>query len=341
MYLYLMGRGHSGSTVLDIALGNAAAVESVGELAALGAPRWRSGEIPCSCGAPVDGCPFWREVRRRFEAAGGGDWGAAAEALYAHGHVRNFWRTLRADPDPAGAPADLAALARAAAALRDAMAAASGKPHVLDSSKEPTRALLLLKYLPGDARVVHLVRDPRGIARSHHWRIADGRGFLFLRRRFRATWTGPLFLLLGAASWTAGNLLAELVACRHPDRVLRLRYEDLRRDPAAAVRLVGSAFGLPVEDAALRLERGEALAVGHNVGGNHIRHERGGVRFDAGAEAARPPLPRWAELATLALCWPLMGRYGYPLRPAPAAAGGPPATPGAEAAGRTRSSGAA
>jgi hypothetical protein len=295
---------------------------------------------------PVGECPFWREVRRRFEEApGGGDWVAGITALYEHGHVRNFWRTLRADPgSAAGGPADLAALARTAAALRDAIAAASGKPHLLDSNKEPTRALFLLKYLPEDARVVHLVRDPRGIARSHHWRIAGGSGFLFLRRRYRATWTGPLFLLLGAASWTVGNLLGELAVRRHPGRVLRLRYEDLRRDPAAAVRLIGRTFGLPVEDAAARLERGEPLAVGHNVGGNHIRHERDGVRFDPGAEAARPPLPRWAELATLALCWPLMRRYGYPLRLAHGRPGGgpSPAAPGAESGdGRARPSGAA
>ncbi|HEX6013418.1 MAG TPA: hypothetical protein VFY87_16780 [Geminicoccaceae bacterium] len=60
------------------------------------------------------------------------------------------------------------------------------------------------------------------------------------------------------------------------------------------------------------------------MGGNHVRYE-GRVRFDAAAERARPPLPRWVAAATLALCWPLMSRYDYPLR---AAAPGGPATSG-------------
>jgi hypothetical protein len=76
------------------------------------------------------------------------------------------------------------------------------------------------------------------------------------------------------------------------------------------MRTIGRTFGVPVEDVVARLERGEPFAVGHNVGGNHIRHERE-VRFDPRTERARPPLPRWAELVTIALCWPLMRRYGY------------------------------
>src|SRR5215218_1700745 len=139
MYLYVMGRGHSGSTILDILLGGGAAVESVGELVS-GLRRY-DGKERCACGRPMRGCPFWAEVRRRFEAEG------------------HLWEDLVRE---SGA----------------AISAAAGKPHVLDSNKETARGLFLLKYLP-EARVVHLVRDPRGIAQSHRWRIREGRGFKF------------------------------------------------------------------------------------------------------------------------------------------------------------------
>jgi hypothetical protein len=310
MYLYVMGRGHSGSTILDILLGGGAAIESVGELVS-GLRRYH-GEERCACGCAMRECPFWGEVRRRFEAEGH-DWDGFARESGARTSVARWlptWLAGRDDP----AALRLAAMTRAAAG---AVAAASGKPHVLDSNKETARGLFLLKYLP-EARVVHLVRDPRGIAQSHHWRIREGRGFKFMRRRFAAGGvTAPLFLLLGAASWTVGNALCELTRRAYPDRVLTLRYEDLRDDPAGAVEAVGAAFGVPVADVVERLALGEAFPVGHNVGGNHIRLQ-GEVRFDGAAERARPPLPRWAELATLALCWPLMRRYGYgPGRAAP------------------------
>lgn len=310
MYLYVMGRGHSGSTVLDILLGGGAAVESVGEVVS-GLEHYDRA-ARCACGLLMRECPFWVEVRRRFEDDGH-DWAELVRRSKAQTDVRRWLPTRVAGPDNP----ELLMLAALTGRLARAIAAVAGKPHVLDSNKETARGLFLLRYLP-EARVVHLVSDPRGIVRSHYWRVRGGRGFLFMRRRFAAgRVAAPFLLLLSAASWTVGNALCELARRAAPDRVLRLRYEDLRDDPAGAVRAIGAAFGVPVEDVASRLERGEPFLVGHNVGGNHIRHERE-VRFDVGAERARPPLPRWAELVTVALCWSLMRRYDYAL-----ATGGP------------------
>ena len=324
MYIYVMGRGHSGSTILDILMGGGAAAESVGELCILGArglpgspsevvddPGKKAAAV-CSCGAPIAACPFWTAVRERF-AASGLEWQPSVRALFDHANVRNFWGTLVASRDPAKAPRRLAELARIVPALEAAITGAAGKPHLFNSNKEPTRALFLLKYHPG-ARVIHLVRDPRGIVQSHYWRIRGAHGFRFLRRHYEVgRWAAPFVLLLAAGSWVVGNLCAELAVRAAPERVLRLRYEDLRDDPAGAIRAIGAAFGLPVDDVLGRLERGEPFPVGHNVGGNHIRRERE-VRFDPGTERKRPPLPAWADLATTLVCWPLMRRYGYPLR---------------------------
>jgi hypothetical protein len=317
MYLYVVGRGHSGSTILDIIFGNSASTVSVGELCILGSRGVLDGRSVCGCRRKLLECPFWVKVRETFTAAGGGDWAKAMRAIYEHGNVRRFWHTWRASPG--APPPDLAALFRTICTLEQAITSTAGKPHLFDSNKEPTRALFLLKYHP-QAGVIHLIRDPRGIVRSHYWRVAGGKGFLFLRHRFKALRSGSFFLVLAAASWTVGNLLGELVRRSAPGRVMQLRYEDLRDDPVAAIHQIGTFFGLPIEDVAEKLLRQEPLATGHNVGGNHIRLE-GAVRFDSGVERSRPPMPRWAELATLALCWPLMLRYGYLGRPG---AGTPP-----------------
>ncbi len=316
MLVYIMGRPHSGSTILDILLGNGREVSGVGQLVSdINLPL-----NPCGCGARICDCPFWRQVRTRVEALGC-DWEKDGQALVDQAHIRRFWSTWRAaDDDPAQRR-----LAEISHIIARAVTEVSGKRLMLDSSKEPTRGLLLMRYLP-EARFIRLVRDPRSAVASHYWRLQKG-FFHFLRRTYPARPGGPLFLALAAASWTVGNLLHEFVARRDPGRVVVVRYEDLRERPAEEIRRIGAALGIDVSDVIDKLVRGDELGVGHIIGGNEVRLEKG-LRFDPGKQDRRPALPRWVGLMTVALCWPLMRRYGYPLRsPAPA-----PNPPGAEPA---------
>jgi hypothetical protein len=88
----------------------------------------------------------------------------------------------------------------------------------------------------------------------------------------------------------------------------------------------GSSAGVEgcVTDNAWR--HNDALKFRHIIGGNDVRLEPG-LRFDPQKERKRPKLPRWVERLTVALCWPLMRRYGYPLGSG-GGGGGPRAVPG-------------
>ena len=215
MYLYVMSRPHSGSTILDILLGNTASVESVGQLVS------DMGKLdnPCACGATIRDCPFWREVRARVEGAGV-NWDEAVAASVGQAHVGRFWATWRARADD---PA-MARLARITAVIAEAIAAAAGKAIVLDFDQGADARPVPCPLLPGRP-AIRLVRDPRGAVASHYWRLKDKGYFHFLRRDYRVPGLSPLFLALAAASWTVGNLLHELAASRAPGRVVRLRYE--------------------------------------------------------------------------------------------------------------------
>jgi hypothetical protein len=300
MLLYIMSRPHSGSTILDILIGNGAEVEGVGQLVS---DMGKLGN-PCACGSTIHDCPFWQQVRAQVEADGIG-WDEAVAASVGQAHIGRFWRTWRARPDDP----EMQRLVLITRKVTEAIAKVSGKPHVLDSTKEPTRGLMLAKFVP-EARLIRLVRDPRSAVASHYWRLKDKGYYHFLRRDRRVPGMGPVFLALAAASWTAGNLLGELVARQARGKVLLIRYEDLRDDPSGTLELIGRELGLDLADSVAKLRDGTPLGVRHIIGGNDVRLEAG-LRFDPARERSRRPLPVWVERLTVMLAWPLMRRYGY------------------------------
>ena len=254
MYIYVMGRGHSGSTILDILMGGGAAAESVGELCILGTRG-----LP---GSPSEVVDDPGKKAAASAAAGRRSRPARSGARCASASRRRAWRGSRPSAPSSTTPTSATSGARwwraatprrprggwpsspIVPALEAAITGAAGKPHLLNSNKEPTRALFLLKYLPG--RQGHPPRArPARIVQSHYWRIRGAHGFRFLRRHYEVgRWAAPFVLLLAAGSWVVGNLCAELAVRAAPERVLRLRYEDLRDDPAGAIRAIGAAFGL-------------------------------------------------------------------------------------------------
>ena len=238
-------------------------------------------------------------------------WAELAEASIAQAHKSRLLPTWLAGRAPERLPEALGRLVVMTRRLSEAVAAVSGRPVVLDSTKTASRGLFLLKYLP-EARLIHIVRDPRSVVASHRWRLPSGSTYLAKRRLYRGP-LAALALVEATVMWLAGNFLCELVARVDPGRVARLRYEDLRDRPVAEIRRLGTALGLDLEDVVSRFERGEAFPAGHMIGGNDVRLE-GKVRFDPGKEASREQLPRLLEGLTVLCCWPLMLRYGYPLR---------------------------
>lgn len=138
--VYVVSRGHSGSTLLDLLVSTHSQVISTGEAKML----YHHPNKRCTCGAASwEACPFWSAVDRRLQADSGS--GLADIPL---------------DSD------DLSDFARANRAFFSAVHAVSGKRMLLDSSKSITRLeKLLVSGL--DVRSIHLLRDPRGVVYSN------------------------------------------------------------------------------------------------------------------------------------------------------------------------------
>ena len=304
--LYVAGWGRSGSTLLDRMLGQVPSVFSAGELRDV----WLRGVIEdrlCGCGERFHACDVWSKIGQ--EAFGGWD-AVDVEAVHdLRVRLDRPWsppRVLTSRLSPA-LDGDVQRYVDHLSALYRAIADVSGARVIVDSSKIPTYALLL-RRIPGiDLRVLHLVRDSRGVVFSWQKQVVrpDGRGTDEMIR-------------YGAAGASAryvfyNGLTHGLRAMRIPVRFLR--YEDLIVRPRAHVRDVLSFAGIRSTDDELSFlgDHEVDLAPNHTVDGNPMRLRAGTVplRLD---DAWRRDMDRRTRATVTALTAPMLAAYGYEVR---------------------------
>lgn len=305
--LYLIGWGRSGSTVLANILGEIDGFFTVGELHYL----WERSLIEgrrCGCGMPLRECPVWSKVMDRLEGGSPLDPNEVRAWLDDALRIRHTPGLLRMRRGASLHPAALANYGGLLERLYRAVAAETGARVVVDPSKLPADAALL-RLMPGvDPYYVQLVRDPRAVAWS--WRRPKAQGDPNAPEMMRTHGT-----VMSAANWDAFNLAAGRLAAKvGPARFLRVRYEDLVAEPRATVAAIAALVGegdasLPFSDA-----RTAMLSPNHTVSGNPDRFGSGPVTLRADREwlERQGAAARWT---TTALTFPLLVRYGYPVRP--------------------------
>lgn len=275
--IYIMGAGHSGSTILGVGLGNCDGVCYAGEL-----EEWlvNSGRSPIG---GTERAQFWDQVRERVQDA------SAIFGVDANHCIERSSSILRVRRWPARRRMK-ATYRRVAVELVQAVAAASGSSIVVDSSHFPLRAREL-KALPGiELFLIFLVRDPQSVVSSelrgvHRHNVAE--------RRVRT-------LALNANLWLTTLLSVIVFGSQTRARRLFLRHEDFLADPAGATRRI-----LDMAGSGARVPDYAALRTGFPLLANKlIESETVALR-----DASGPP-PRSSLLtALLQSCWrPVLGR---------------------------------
>lgn len=302
--LYFVGKGRSGTTLLDNVLGQLDGFVSTGEITKLW--TWGFGHgWRCGCGRIVPECPFWTAV---IDA--GFDRPVDPEELAAlQGRVlswSNLPRLLAHGSGRGGRWEDLERFAAVTGRVYDGIRRVSGARVIVDSSKWPASPTAL-GLVPGvEVSLLHLVRDPRAVV--HSWRR-------------RKAWTDreadaemPRYgALYSMASYAARNLAAEALVARRGANALRLRYEDLAADPTAAVRRVLALVGEPTPERLFSDGRVVRLSPTHTAGGNPNRLATGTVTIRPD-ERWRAEQSRRDRLVATVAGAPFLWRYGYPWR---------------------------
>ena len=265
--LLIRGLGHSGTTILDLALGAHPQMVGVGEAARIlerpspaeahrGPARLRGDlrfERRCTCGQIAADCPVW---------------GPMLAWLSEHDHCSLSLKMQR---------------------LIDTLAAAealdvSAASWVIDSYQDDF-TLPFEQASDLDIRVIHLTRDLRSWVDS---RARSGRE--------RGHWLPGLKPLL---RWYRINARHERLLQRCPHPVLRLGYEQFALDPEGSLRRICTWLGLEMSEQMLRPG---CFSTSHVLSGNRMRFdaERSAViRYDANWMAA----PSGVAQAALMLPW--------------------------------------
>jgi hypothetical protein len=304
--LYIAGMTRSGTTLLGNLLNELPGFVGVGEVRSY----WRARHEArlCGCGATVSECSFWSEVAGWIDHHHGPQ--PVERALFLQNeHIRSLplqlirlTRASESDSSPAAEYAQLLSQ------LYEGIGGVSAAEVVVDSSKGPHDAYVISRFTDLDLFVIHVVRDPRGVAYSwsrRAWNPDKPDGYFEQRRASEV-----------ALRWLARNAITEiLLARRLGPRYMRIRYEDLISDPDETIGRISAActarkLPLPASGNVISFGRN------HNVSGNPNRLATGPVTLRRDSEWSERMSRRPMLAATIGAA-PLLRRYGYHLRPKP------------------------
>ena len=224
---FIMAASHSGSTLLAMLLGSHPQATTIGDTA--GTSYRKDPDYCCSCGCKAQECPFWLHVIDQMARRGFNldvtDFGTRFDnpknrfidhVLHAEHrgpileNIRDSVLWLSTEWRQ-----QFRTIAERNVALIETVTKVTNSQMLIDSSKLPHRLKFLLRIPELEVKVIHLVRDGRGVAHTY---INDN------------GWS----VEKSAIEWRLGVLAAEKLLARLDRGMWRqLRYEDLCSDPQA------------------------------------------------------------------------------------------------------------
>lgn len=300
LFVFLTSAPFSGSTLFSILANSHPQIVTVGEMSGLVKSEDPDGYF-CSCGKPIKLCPFWKSVAQQMAGRGFAFDPASFDTRIWIG-TGNLTRRVLNSSFGSTVLEDLRDLIAQSIpvhrgrlrylidrnkALARAIVAVSGKSVFFDASKTASTVRHLSRECDLDFRIVHLVRDVRGIVWS--------------RRRHK----GEVSWRTSVKRWMRTNSNIERQLSRlTADRWLRIRYEDLCASPSETMNNFFAFCGLQVHDVTARLSSEE-----HHIIGNRMRlADASEIRTD---DSWRRALTMEERKGIVEMAGSMHRRYGY------------------------------
>lgn len=272
--IFVASESRSGSTLLDLLLGNQDEYVSVGEMRQLQGislqdycvAGFRDQRYPliCTCGQPLDTCKFWKSVEvasglsfktTSFKGSAPSSWKKLIQVSYLIGG-RRLVRGLGSLFPVIGNELKVASNCFQ---VYDAIGEFTGARYIVDSSKDIYHYLLLKMMCPGQVKLVILHRDGRAVAFSQ------------VRSNRSGLWPSDEQLSPFAQAvkhWVRvnRNILLFSNRTKKQDKYV-LRYEDLCTDPQKSLERLLKGLRADVPALSTELQKVDR----HNLGGSPSR----------------------------------------------------------------------
>ena len=238
--IYIVGTGHSGSTLLDLLLGSHSSIESDGEICAFAdyfaaTSQLTAKQKACTCGVHVDDCDYWQQVKQKL------DFGTTYKDLNINTKQQQDFEAKNFQ-------------------LLSAILEVSGKTVFCDSSKQFKRLKSFLNSDLFDVTIVHLVRDGRAVGYSKQKKTAKKADSSERADKSKNAYFQSLI------KWQEYNAKIYRKLNSHPGYIF-LKYEDLVADPRAKLTEILAKVNLQFEEQQLEFWQKPC----HNLSGNRWR----------------------------------------------------------------------
>ena len=258
--IYVLGWGHSGSTLIDKIIGSSKKVFSLGEFIFLDfyAKRIQHTKVlrpfVCTCEQEFSDCRYWGAVKECVELS-------SRRVVYDESHrdrlawvARYVWailtgRKTRSNEETLGDDEDI---------LRCALLnAPPGTKYLLDSSKDFARFARLKLMRDVEVFPVFLIRDVRAVAHS------------YVKRERQALGLNRMSYLGAAIRWVFVNTMSQILLWVSRSTYVRVSYDQFCTDPGRVVSHLNMTMGLDISPDHF-VEDVNSTEY-HNVGGNLVR----------------------------------------------------------------------
>ena len=306
--LYIGGHGRSGSTLLELILGQLDDFVAVGELRHIWDNSFVDNQL-CSCGNHFKDCEFWQAV---VGEAFGGYHNVPVDEIRA---IKRAVDRIRYIPKlfvPWKTQTDKQLVSRYGQILNKlyrAIHKVSGGTTIVDASKDVSTAFFLATLPDINLHLLHLVRDSRAVGYSWQRKGKVFRPEISGEKSFMATHSPHS----SAIEWVYRNAFLELLRL-YVNNSFRVRYEDLVTDPLKTLSFILQALGQPRENFGFIKQKKVSLKSHHTVAGNPIRFRQGEITLHLDMEWQHKMRLKDKLLITL-LTFPLLYHYNYELFP--------------------------